>query len=122
MIPLKKILTNKPILKINACILGSCFWYFLSQLRPLELNRIVPVTFYNQHAETIEAPETVALCLKGYKKDFYNLNLKDLALHINTESLKKGKNYCYITREDLFLPPGIKVVHCNPLHIVAMIK
>lgn len=119
---LKKIVTNKPILKINALILGSCFWYFLGQLRPLEITRTIPLAFYGNQTEPIEAPETIEVCLKGFRKDFYAIDLTELAFHINSESLKKGKNYCLITDEDLFLPPGIKLLHCNPSHVVALVK
>jgi hypothetical protein len=122
MITLKNSLTTKLTLKACAFILGFSFWYILGQFRPIELSYAVPLIFYENKAHTLEAPETVTVCLKGYKNDFYNLDLKELAVHLNADLLHEGKNFVQITEEHLFLPREINLVHYKPSNVVVMVK
>lgn len=118
---LKKIITNKFNIKVSAFILGFSFWYMVSQSRPLEISYTVPLIFYGTNTEQLQAAETVTICLKGNKNDFYNLDLKELAIHINADQLKKGKNFIQVTNENLFLPQAIKLVHCTPSNVVVVV-
>lgn len=119
---LRNILANKPILKINSCILGCCFWYLFSQFRPIKITFSAPLTFYENDQDVIEAPETIKVCLQGYKKDFYALDLQSLAIHINCNELHEGKNYLNINHKNLFLPSSIKLLHYIPSNVVALVK
>jgi hypothetical protein len=103
MITLKNSLTTKLTLKTAAFILGFSFWYILSQFRAIELSYTVPLIFYDNKTHVLEAPETVTVCLKGYKSDFYNLDLNELAVHLNAKLLHEGKNFVQITEKHFYL-------------------
>lgn len=119
---IKKIITTKYILKIASFILGFSFWYILSQSRPIEISYTVPLTFYGKNCEKLEADETITLRLKGYKSDFYSLDLKELAAHINSDQFIEGKNYITIHENNLFLPQSIKLLDCTPSNVVVIVK
>lgn len=124
MTTLKTVITTRYILKISAFILGFSFWYILSQSRPIEITSTIPLTFYGNNVlpEQLETLDTVNICIKGYKADFYDLDFENLAVHINADTLHIGKNYIQVLHENLFLPHHIKLLHCNPSNVVVIVK
>ena len=124
MVTLTKIITSKYNLAISSTIIGICFWYFLSSMRPIEIHVKVPLSFYGENSENclLETLETINVYLKGLKRDFYNLQFKNLAIHINSDALHAGENNISITSENLFLPEEIKLVNYKPSNIVVMVK
>ncbi len=124
MATLTKLITNKYNLAISSTIIGFCFWYFLSTMRPHEIMIKIPLSFYGEKSETciIDTFESITVCLKGLKKDFYNLQFNNLAIHINADTLQEGKNNISISSEHLFLPHEIKLINCKPSNIVVVVK
>lgn len=124
MASLTKLLTNKYNLVINSTILGFCFWYSLSTMRPIEITLKVPLTFYGENAEkyNLETIESIKICLKALKKDFYNLQFNNLAIHLNIDTLHAGENHISITSEHLFLPEEIKLINYKPSNIAVIVK
>lgn len=119
---LKKLIGSSSIIKITSVIIGFCFWFILSDFRPIEIAYTVPISFYNDEQYTIEAPETITVQLKGYKTDLYAADLTSLTAMIDLKQLHEGTNHIILTEENLFLPSEIKLVHYSPLNIVVMVK
>jgi chaperone required for assembly of F1-ATPase len=54
----------------------------------------------------------------GYKRAYLrDLETAELAIHIDGQTLKAGKNNITISNEELFLPNSIKLVHYTPTTI-----
>jgi hypothetical protein len=80
---------------------------------------VVPLCWYDiPHTLDLEAPETMVITLTGTKKQLLSLNTHELAIHINAHDMIPGKNYIAITRENLFLPESIKLVHYSPVPVI----
>lgn len=120
---LKSILESNLSLKVMSFFLGIGFWCIYSAFHPTSINVDVPVCFYGRaDGKDIEAPETINVKLMGKRTDFYNLDLTNIALHINTDELVPGEQVIEVSDEKLFLPKNIKLVHCSPLNPVIIVK
>lgn len=115
-----KIITNKYNIALYSVIIGFSFWYFLTSFRPIEITLAVPLSFYGQDIETHSfiSNELISVTLKGLKSDFYNMQFRNLAIYINSETLKLGENALALNPKDLFLPDEIKLLHYKPSNIV----
>ena len=119
----QKIITNPLVLKINALIIAIGVWFFLNQTHSMIFYCNVPLCFYNQSEnQSIDSPETIQICLKGHKNDFYRLSLDNLALHYDSSYLHDGVNTLVINDSNLFLPQEIKLLHYSPSNIVVKVK
>jgi hypothetical protein len=75
----------------------------------------VPLCFYNvPEARTVHAPETISVKIAGKRADLRSLDPEQLAIHVNAEKLKTGRNLISIPQDALFLPESIKLVHYTP--------
>jgi hypothetical protein len=113
----KSILNNKTI-KICSLILGYCVWAFLAKHANIDQWKNVPVCFYNADGSlnVTSSVSTIKVHLYGKRED---LKLcKDMAFHINAQSLADGENILYPTGEQLFLPSSVKLVNYTPLTIL----
>jgi len=124
MVTLRKLITNNYNLAISSTFIGFCFWYFLGSMRQIEIHLNVPLSFYGEQLEKylLDAPESITIFLKGFRKDFYNLQLKSLAIHHNADALHLGANTLSVSAKDLFLPDEIKLVNYKPSNIVVVVK
>lgn len=110
----KNVWRNAP-LKLISLLLGYTFWYIFGNSHTSTAWITIPLCFYNvPEAQTIRAPETISVKVAGKRSDLRSLDPEQLAIHINAEKLKLGRNLISITDEALFLPESIKLVHYNP--------
>lgn len=111
--------TNNLTLKILSLIMGYTFWFVWSQTQLTYCSITVPLCVYNlaDNAQ-IEAPESVQVNLAGKLRDIYHLDLNNLAVHIDGETLHEGSNTYALTAEQLFVPDTIKMVHYAPSNVV----
>jgi hypothetical protein len=114
---LKKALTSNISLKLFSVILGYGTWYLLGYVHTITIEKTVPLSFYGVQERTILAPETIKLQLAGKRAYLRDLETAELAIHIDGQTLKAGKNNITISNEELFLPNSIKLVHYTPTTI-----
>lgn len=83
----------------------------------------VPVCFYNTSENSeITAPEQITITLQAPRAVLATINKDTLAIHIDAQKLKAGKNPLYIGTDNLFLPETIKLVHYNPANSVIQVN
>ena len=70
----------------------------------------------------INAPEKVSINLTGKRSDFYNIDFKELAVHLDTKNMKMGKNNIKVTSSNLFLPNQIKLLNYIPSNLVVEVR
>lgn len=113
---LKKNLTSNTVIKVISFIIGYGVWSFFGNARIIQKEVHVPICFYNENPEyAIQSPESIAVLVEGKRSDIYQLDLKQLAVHIDAASLKNGINLLAVTEKQLFLPDTCKVVYSTPL-------
>lgn len=111
-------------LKIISLILGYTFWYILSSSHTSTAWINIPLCFYNiPEQKSVNAPEGLSVKIAGKRSELRMLDLDELAIHIDAEQLRDGRNVLAITPETIFLPEQIKLVHYSPLNpIVELVK
>ncbi len=115
----KTIITNNLTLKAVSLIMGYTFWFIWSQSQTISYDLDVPLCVYNvPESAQFQAPEKVKVKLAGKLQDFYNLDLDNLAIHVDGSTLHTGSNQCVVKNEQLFVPDAIKMVHYAPSNIL----
>ncbi len=115
---LKNSLTSNLSLKVVSCILGCWFWFLLSGSHPVSITTEIPVYFYGSlENKQLEAPQHISIDLQCTRSQAYTLDTQKLAAHVNADRLTAGVNNLLITREHIFLPPGVTLLHCKPAFI-----
>jgi YbbR domain-containing protein len=77
----------------------------------------IPVCFYNIGTKnSIHAPETVAVQLRGTRTDLAAIDTNQLAVHIDATSVSSGKHPLEISNKTLLLPNRIQVVYYSPMN------
>ena len=94
-------------------IIGYGLWYITSQSLTIQHTFTVPVAFYNTGNKTIQAPDHVHVTLKGKRKTLRSV-AHTLALHLDASKLPTKTTTIALTKEDLFLPDTVSLVHCTP--------
>lgn len=109
------ILLSRPMLKINALVLGFCLWFIISQNQIITITKTVPLSFYNQQKNTqLYAPDTVTITSFGPKNHLNQLFHSEYAVHMNLKSYQTGSHKIELTQENLFLPTTIKLLQLKP--------
>ena len=121
-INIKNALLSNKTLKVVSLIIGTSLWLVFSQSHTTTITLDVPISFYappNDHK--IDSPEQVKVTLSGRRSDLYALDLRNLALHIDGQSLQQGPNNLEVSPTTLFLPEQIKLVHWFPSNVVVTV-
>lgn len=112
-------LTNKITDRIIALTFGFVLWMIFSENHTKEVCLTVPLCFYNSNDNiTCKGPENIKVHLLAKYNVLKNLDLKNLAVHIDSQKLKAPESNLHITEQDLFLPSSIKLVNYTPSNIV----
>jgi len=115
-------LSNAPLATISL-LLGYSFWYIASYDHIVSLKINVPLCFSElPDMYTINAPEKIAVTLKAKRSDFYTLEEKSLAAHINVNKLLPGKHGIILTEQHLFLPKNIVLTNYKPANLCITIS
>lgn len=113
------IITSNLTLKVLSLIMGYTFWFTWSQTQTTSYKLNVPLCVYNvPDTAQFTAPETVKVQISGKLQDLYDLDLDNLAVHIDGATLHEGNNQCVVQNEQLFVPDAIKMTHCAPSNIL----
>jgi hypothetical protein len=111
------------MLKILSCIIGYGIWSTLSSLHSHTAVFQAPICFYNEGANKhIEAPDYITIQVQSKKEILKSIDTKNIAVHIDAQSLHNGPNLLTVNHATLFLPQSVNVVHCNPANIVITVK
>lgn len=111
----RKTITKNIPLKVVSLMLGYTLWHILAHGQTKSVSLEVPLCFHSVPiGSTIEAPETVTVCLTGKRMHLYTLNKQRLAVHVNAQQLSEGPQSIIIDANSLFLPDSIKLVHYIP--------
>lgn len=85
----------------------------------------MPVAFYNSKnintLPQISCQETVSIELYAKKHNIKDLDLKEIAVHVDTQNLKNGLNQYNIKRENLLLPQSISLKSYSPTNIKILV-
>ncbi len=109
-------------LKCLALIFGYGLWHCVSTHQKIQITQKVPVCFYNTITDqVITAPETISLTLYGTRKDLFKITF-DSALHYDAQTLHEGTQTLPITKEQIFLPESVRLVHYKPTEITIVVK
>ncbi len=112
-------LTSPIFLKASSLILGFLLWSSVCELFTRSLWVAVPISFYNnKDARKISSPETINIELSGKRSHIKHVDKKNLALHVDAQSLHMGDNHLAVTREQLLMPPSISVATVIPQKVV----
>lgn len=115
-------LANAP-LAIISLLLGYSFWYIASYNHIAHVQLTVPLCFSElPQTYSIQAPEKVAITLKGKRSDLYILDRETLAAHVNINKLLPGKHGIILTEQHLFLPKNIALTHYKPANLCIIIS
>lgn len=118
-----KVLLSRPLVKINACLIGYGLWIMLTQHQIITTHMHIPVCFYHEQQNThIIAPESVKITLHGKKRFLQRFDSENSAIHLDASNLQIGKNYITLTKNNLFLPDKINLVNLIPSHIEVDVK
>lgn len=110
-------LSNAPLAMVSL-LLGYSFWYIASYNHIVTLQCNVPLCFSAlSHTYSIQAPEKVAITIKGKRSDIYSLEKKALAAHINVNKLLPGKHGIMLTEQHFFLPKSIVLTNYKPANL-----
>jgi len=88
----KKIILSNLTLKIVSLIIGYGFWFTFSQSHTIAINVDVPLCFHSTSKQyTVSAPEYITVNLAGRRSDLLNIDLENLALHVDAAELMVGE-------------------------------
>lgn len=88
----------------------------------MTLQVTVPLCFSEfEQSYAIQAPEKIAITVKGKRSDIYALDKKSLAAHINVSKLLPGKHGIMLTEQHFFLPKNIVLTHYKPSNLCIII-
>lgn len=108
--------------KITALLLGYTIWLFGSNYQWITQRYTIPICFSQENERTIQAPESVSIKISGPRNQMHHLNHTDLAVHIDTSSLKDGNHEIMLSSSNLFLPETLKLVELIPATISCNIQ
>lgn len=82
----------------------------------IEISMRAPISFYNEQGLEIEAPESVGVTIFAKRKLLGQLT-RDLAVHIDAQTLHEGENKIAVSEKNLLLPSTVKLLNCYPTTI-----
>jgi YbbR domain-containing protein len=106
------------LMKFLSLMFAFCFWLMWSSEQQTLVTLKVPVCFFNTSDEReITAPETLQVTLSGKRKNLLKLDPKNIAIHVDAQTLIEGEQLLKPTAEQLLLPLGVQVAQWNPAHV-----
>lgn len=112
---------NNLSLKILALVFGYTLWKSMSEAHKVEVSMRAPISFYNEHGLVIDCPESVAVTLFAKRHAISQLT-RDIALHIDANTLEEGENSIAINEKNLLLPDTVKLLNCTPQRLLVSTK
>jgi YbbR domain-containing protein len=108
--------------KITALFLGYTIWLFCSNYQWVSMQYTVPVCFFHNEQQILQAPESVMIKIFGPRNQMHNLHRDELAIHLDVSDLKDGTHEIMLEASNLFLPETLKLVELIPATISCTIQ
>ncbi len=119
----KFLISNRILLKVCSFITGYLLWLMIAYHHAAIIHITVPLCFYNTHGKLLKnAPEKVTVVLRSTRNILAALDLEQLALHIDAQHLREGKQCLAIHRHHLLLPSQVTFLHTIPANILIDIQ
>ncbi len=109
-------------IKCLSIILGVFFWFIFSYDKMNIGWYKLPIVVYNGQELEYEGPEYIWAQLSGKRADLIHLDMKNLALYIDTDRLNLGQNMIEVSWDAMFLPSTINVLDSSPNNIIITLK
>lgn len=107
--------------KIASFFIGYMLWAFIAQFQFTMTSQSIPICFYQNSDQsinrTIIAPDLVMISISGNRKDIYEFNSAESAIHVDISKYSDGDHEIQLSQENLFLPDSLKLIHLVPAHI-----
>ncbi len=118
----KKTYLNSLALKCLALIFGYGLWHCISTHQKIQIIQKVPLCFYNTFPhQVITAPESINITCYGARKDLFKTAF-DSAVHYDAQTLHEGTQTISLTKEQIFLPESVRLVHYKPTEITIVVR
>jgi hypothetical protein len=118
----KRMKNNNILLKLASLMFGFAFWYLCMHHTTGYQQLLVPLSFHDiPNNVVIDAPETVAITVRGNRAVFHTLDREVLVFHINASNLNKGENTIRLSDQPLFLPEQLRLLNCSPSTILVYV-
>lgn len=115
---LKSVLLSNLHIKLFSLFLAYAGWAILNQSHTDDRWIDVPVYFYETGKDIhVSAPQSVKLNVSGKRSDLRALDTASTAVHIDTRTLKEGKNTVALSERHVMIPETIKVTGWAPSHM-----
>ncbi len=125
MVKLSKIknINNKILDKIIALFMGVFIWTIFSGSSLKNIWLEVPLCFYNTNDNIIcKGPESIKINLVAKRENLRNLDINNLAVHVDAQKLTENHSALQITEQDILLPASIKLVNHIPSNIIVSVE
>lgn len=108
-------------IKISSVFIGYMLWAFMAQFQWTTTIQTVPLCFYQDNSQSVQktiiAPDSIMITIVGPRKEMYQFNPTESAVHIDVSQYSDGNHVIQLSKENLFLPDNLKLVHLVPAHI-----
>lgn len=116
---IRSLVQTNLLVKFISLVFAFCFWLIWSSGQQVSVTLKVPVCFFgDDHTREITAPESLQVTLFGKRKDLLKLDAKNLAIHVDAQTLVEGEQLFKPTAEQLLLPMGVQVAQWSPGNVV----
>lgn len=119
---IKNIILHHNFTRIAACIIGYTLWAFIAQYQHMTVEQEVPICFYQEQSNLmLNGPDTIKLIISGRRSTLYHFDTDNSAIHLDASQFKIGTHEIKLSRENLFLPENINLLHLKPSYITIKI-
>ena len=103
-------------LKAASLVLAIAMWFFVMLSGRSEITLDIPLNFTNLPSEfvTVDYPKTVNVSIEGQQRVIENLRQNEIQAVIDISSIKTGKSFFTLSRDNIKLPKTLIVTGINP--------
>ena len=119
---LKQAVSTTFFLKATSLIIGFLLCSIISDGLTTNQWVTVPLCFYNKKNRSLSSPETLRVQLRAKRSFLRHLDKRNLAVHIDAQTLNLGPNVVQITDDLLFLPTTIAITDMAPHNVLITVE
>lgn len=109
---------------ILATMCGCMLWYSIAHKITITQTKEIPVCLYNidQTKESLYCAPTTLITISFSPLTLLSTPINNISVHIDAKKINQNTTIITDYHETISLPPGIKIVHCNPITIHKITK
>lgn len=110
-------------LKLASLVLATTLWFFVMMSGRSEIALDVPIVFTNipPALELMDSPKTVSISVEGQERLMKNFRKNDIRVAVDLSSVKTGKSFYTLSKNDINLPKTLSVTSIDPETIILKI-